>query len=168
MSLRLDLVTPENSADLIAVAHEYADAGEQALCDGLENPDRYFDRIRRFREGVDLPPDRVQGFEYWLLDDFRILGNCRIRRVLIPKIELDGGNISYDIRPSERGRGYGREILRLALDECRKFGLSRVLLTTHPENEGSIRVIRANGGIELDRTISPFSSEELIRWQVSL
>lgn len=84
------------------------------------------------------------------------------------ELELDGGNISYDIRPSERGRGYGREILRLALAECRNSGLSRVLLTTSPANERSIRVIRGNGGTELDRSISPFAGDELIRWRVML
>jgi predicted acetyltransferase len=43
-----------------------------------------------------------------------------------------------------------------------------VLLTTAPENERSIRVIRANGGQELDRPVSPFSGDRQIRWQITL
>jgi predicted acetyltransferase len=94
-------------------------------------------------------------FEYWLLEGERILGNCGIRPELIPKIELDGGHISYDIRPSERGRGHGTELLRPALVECRRIGLTRVLLTTALNDERSIRVIRANRGVELDRPVRP-------------
>jgi len=48
--------------------------------------------------------------EYWLLAGERILGNCRIRPAPSPPIELDGGHVSYDVRPSERGRGYGKEL----------------------------------------------------------
>jgi hypothetical protein len=29
-------------------------------------------------------------------------------------------------------------------------------------------VIRANGGVELDRPLSPFSGERQIRWQIGL
>jgi predicted acetyltransferase len=134
----------------------------------VANPDAYLDHVRRFAEGIDLPPDRVRGFEYWLLAGQRILGNCRIRPELSAEIELDGGHVSYDVRPSERGRGYGRELLRLALVECQRLGLTRVLLTTAPDNERSIRVIRANGGVELDRPISPFGGHRQIRWQISL
>lgn len=165
---RLSLVTPENSGELQVVAQEFADAGEHSLSDALGDPGRYFERVRRFSEGVNLPPDRVQGFEYWLLEGNHILGNCRIRRSLIPKLTLDGGNVSYDIRPSERGRGHGREILRLALVECQGMGLETVLLTTSPANARSIRVIVANGGVQLDRSVSPFSGEEQIRWQITL
>lgn len=166
--LRLERVTRANSEDLAAYLAERAAEGEGGpqLAQAVANPEAFLDRVRRFAEGVDLPPDRVQGFEYWLLAGKRILGNCRIRPELIPKIELDGGHVSYDVRPSERGRGYGRELLRLALVECRRLGLTRVLLTTAPDNERSIRVIRANGGVELDRPVSPFDGHRQIRWQI--
>lgn len=168
--VRLERVTEANSGDLSAYASERValDEGGPLLVETVENPDAYLDHVRRFAEGIDLPSNRVPGFEYWLLAEGRILGNCRIRLELIPEIELDGGHVSYDVRPSERGRGYGKELLRLALLECRRLGLTRVLLTTSPENERSIRVIRANGGLELDRPVSPFGGHRQIRWQISL
>lgn len=168
--LRLERVTGANSGDLPGYASERAAEGEGGplLVEAVANPDAYLDHVRRFAEGIDLPPDRVRGFEYWLLAWERILGNCRIRPELIPKIELDGGHVSYDVRPSERGRGHGRELLRLALVECRRLGLTRVLLTTAPDNERSIRVIRANGGVEIDRPVSPLDGHRQIRWQISL
>ncbi len=166
----LERITSSNSKELSAYAAERAALGEGGalLVEAATNPDAYLDQVRRFAEGIDLPPKRVQGFEYWLLDGDRILGNCRIRPVLIPEIELDGGHVSYDVRPSERGLGHGRELLRLALIECRRLGLTSVLLTTAPENEPSQRVIRANGGVELDRPISPFDGKRQIRWRIEL
>jgi predicted acetyltransferase len=168
--VRFERVTEANSSDLQAYAAERMALreGGPLLVEAVTNPDAYLEHVRRFAEAIDLPSNRVPGFEYWLLADERILGNCRIRPQLIPEIELDGGHVSYDIRPSERGRGYGRELLRLALVECRRLGLTRVLLTTAPANERSIRVIRANGGVELDRPVSPFSGHRQIRWQISL
>ena len=168
--MRFERVTEENSADLPAYAAERVALGEggPALAAAVTNPDAYLDYVRRFEAGLALPADRVRGFEYWLLAGNRILGNCRIRPQLIPKIELDGGHVSYDVRPSERGRGYGRELLRLALAECRSLGIERVLLTTAPENERSIRVIRANGGVEIDRPVSPFTGLRQIRWSIDL
>jgi predicted acetyltransferase len=170
LALRLERVTEANSRDLSAYAAERVALGEggPVLAEAIGNPNAYLDYVRRFAEGRDLPPDRVQGFEYWLLSGERILGNCRIRQRLIPKIELDGGHVSYDVRPSERGRDLGKELLRLALVECRRLGMTRVLLTTALDNERSIRVIRANGGAELDRPISPFSANQQIRWQILL
>ena len=166
----LERVTEANSRDLSAYAAERValDEGGPLLVEAVADPRVYLDHVRRFAEGSDLPPNRVQGFEYWLLDEERILGNCRIRPHLIPEIELDGGHVSYDVRPSERGRGYGTELLRLALVECRRLGLARVLLTTAPDNERSIRVIRANGGAEVDRPRSPFGGHRQIRWEIVL
>jgi predicted acetyltransferase len=169
-SLRLERVTEANSGDLQAYAAERValEEGGARLVEAVTDPEAYLEHVRRFAEGNDLPSNRVPGFEYWLFAGERILGNCRIRPALIPAVELDGGHVSYDVRPSERGRGYGREMLRLALVECRRVGLTRVLLTTALDNERSIRVIRANGGVELDRPVSPVDGNRKIRWEFSL
>ena len=89
--VRLERVTEANSSDLPAYASERValEEGGPLLAEAVENPDAYLDHVRRFAEGIDLPSNRVQGFEYWLLAGERILGNCRIRPELIPEIELD-------------------------------------------------------------------------------
>ena len=58
-----------------------------------------------------------------------------------------GGNIGYSVRPSQRRKGYATEMLALALEECRKLGLDRALVTCDKTNIGSAKTIQKNGGI---------------------
>ena len=56
-------------------------------------------------------------------------------------------NIGDGIRPSERRKGYATEMLRLALIECKKIGLQRVLMVCSTDNIGSAKSIINNGGV---------------------
>jgi predicted acetyltransferase len=51
------------------------------------------------------------------------------------------------VRPSERRKGYATEMIALALDECRKLGIEKVLMVCNQENTGSAKSIRNNGGV---------------------
>ena len=52
--------------------------------------------------------------------------------------------------PSERKKGYGTLILKLALKKAREIGLKKVLLTCSDTNVGSRKIIEACGGIQED------------------
>jgi len=162
--IRLEAVSAANSSGLQRFALEFAEAGEESFALAIADPRAYLARVEDFAEGRNLPPQRVRGQEFWLFRGDRILGNSRLRTKLIPEIELDGGHISYNIRPSERRQGYGTEILRLTLVEARRRGLESVLLTTSPSNVGSIGVMKRNGGQLLDQPKSPFTGEPLLRF----
>lgn len=58
-----------------------------------------------------------------------------------------GGHIGDGIRPSERRKGYATAMIALALDECKKLGISRVLMCCDKDNVGSVRSIIKNGGV---------------------
>jgi predicted acetyltransferase len=60
---------------------------------------------------------------------------------------LNGGYIGDGVRPSERRRGIATKMIALALDECRKLGMERVLMVCDKENVGSAKSIQNNGGI---------------------
>ena len=56
-----------------------------------------------------------------------MVGAVNIRHDLNDYLLKYGGHIGDGIRPSERRKGYATEMIRLALEECRKLGLTRVL-----------------------------------------
>lgn len=86
---------------------------------------------------------------FFLLDEDRdrLLGAVNIRHYLNDYLLREGGHIGDGIRPSERRKGYATEMVRLALIECKKLGIDRVLMVCDKENTGSAKSILKNGGV---------------------
>lgn len=86
---------------------------------------------------------------FFLLDEDRdrLLGAVNIRHYLNDSLLKEGGHIGDGIRPSERRKGYATEMIRLALLECKKLGIDKVLMTCDQDNIGSVRAIVKNGGV---------------------
>ena len=161
-------VNRSTSNGLAEMAREFEDAGDHRLKPALEDPDAFFEHIERFESGIDLPPNRVRQTHFWLIRGDRMIGASRLRHHLIPFLEREGGHIGYEIRPSERRKGFGSENLRLTLREAASAGIRRVLLTTEPTNLGSIGVILNNGGRFEDTCISPKSGQRLNRYWIEV
>ena len=85
----------------------------------------------------------------FLYDDERdiFIGACNIRHYLNEGLLATGGHIGDGIRPSERRKGYGTLLVKLALIEAKKLGIDKVLLCCDKYNEGSRRTIINNGGV---------------------
>ena len=92
---------------------------------------------------------RVPDSVFFLLDEDRnrLLGAVNIRHYLNEHLLREGGHIGDGIRPSERRKGYATEMIRLALIECKKLGINKVLMTCDKDNIGSAKSIINNGGI---------------------
>ena len=110
-------------------------------------------------------PDSV----FFLLDEERdrLLGAVNIRHYLNEDLLQEGGHIGDGIRPSERRKGYATEMIRLALIECRKLGIDRVLMTCDKDNIASARSIIRNGGM-LENEIVNSDGEIEQRYWISL
>ncbi len=98
-------------------------------------------------QGLHLPEGWVPSTELWLIDNDEFIGWVNIRHSLTEFLLKIGGHIGYWIRPSKRNKGYGKEILKLALPEAKKLGLTKVLVTCDDTNFGSRKIIQTNGGI---------------------
>ena len=88
---------------------------------------------------------------YWLLCQGRIIGTCDLRHRLTEVLREFGGHIGYAIRPLERGKGYGSQMLGLALEKAQALGIKQVLVTCADNNIASVRVIEKNGGKLADK-----------------
>ena len=107
--------------------------------------DRYLKNLELKTASEGKVPDSV----FFLLDAQRdrLLGAVNIRHYLNDALLKEGGHIGDGIRPSERRKGYATELVRLALQECRKLGIQRVLMTCEKDNIGSAKSIIKNGGV---------------------
>ena len=90
-------------------------------------------------------PDSV----FFLLDEEsnKLLGAVNIRHYLNDYLYKYAGHIGDGIRPSKRNMGYGTEMIRLALIECKKLGIDKVLMVCDKSNMASAKTIINNGGI---------------------
>ena len=147
---RLTLPAARFRESYLAAAAEFA-AEERPLVSYLEvNAEtftRALARMEDYRLGRDLPPEYVPATTLWLVEGSEFLGQVSIRPVLNPWLAQFGGHIGYLIRPTARLRGYGRQILRLALPEAHRLGIDPALLTCDATNWGSRKIIEANGGV---------------------
>lgn len=75
------------------------------------------------------------------------VGAVNIRHRLNAQLRKTGGHIGDGIRPSERRKGYATAMIALALEECRKMGMDRVLMCCGKDNVGSAKSIVRNGGV---------------------
>ena len=75
------------------------------------------------------------------------VGAVNIRHYLNDELLKTGGHIGDGIRPSERRKGYATAMIALALDECKKLGIDKVLLCCDKDNIGSVKSIINNGGV---------------------
>jgi predicted acetyltransferase len=154
-----------------ALVLDFRAAGEpfhQNYFDALRDFPAFVHTLRREARGENLPPDKVPCTHFWALCGETVVGTVRLRHRLTPTLERFGGHIGYDVRPSERHRGYATAMLALVLPKARELGLQRVLLTCNTENAVSARVIEKNGGVVADRSIDPRSGKMAARYWIDL
>lgn len=112
----------------------------------------FVQRLNDYAKGLQLPEGWVPSTELWLIDNDEFIGRVSVRHILNDYLLKVSGHIGYYIRPTKRNLGYGKKILELALEEAKKLGIPKVLVTCDESNIGSQKIIEANGGI-LENTI---------------
>ncbi len=112
---------------------------------------------------------KVPDSTFFLLDEERniLLGAVNIRHYLNDYLLDYGGHIGSGIRPSERNKGYGTKMIRLALQECAKLGIRKVLIVCDKSNIASAKTIIKNGGI-LENEIVDNEGEIIQRYWINI
>jgi len=129
-------------------SHSHGDSGLDSAEDIME----WITRCRLMEKQATLPNSKlVEADQYMLVrkGETYILGMINFRHSLGSAggyLSEHGGNIGFGIRPSERQKGYAKAMLMLCLEQCRNFGLHKVLLTCDIHNEASRKTILACGG----------------------
>lgn len=148
----LHLVKPSLifEAEYVSMIHEFLQTDEAWFNNfplALSNFSAFVHELEDEAQGIGLPPSVVPQQTYWLVNEENsMFGEIRLRPVLTPPFEQHNGHIGYNIRLSQRRKGYATCQLALVLDEARKLGLTRAMLTIEGENSASVRVIEKNGG----------------------
>lgn len=129
---------------------EWYAAGETIIPYAIRKADYHdFPAYLESLEVKDTSEGLVPDSTFFCLDTERniFVGAVNIRHYLNEKLLKNGGHIGDGVRPSERKKGVATKMIGLALEECRKLGIDKVLMVCQKENTGSAKSIQYNGGI---------------------
>ncbi len=159
---RVELMKPsiEHASQYLAMVDESIEVGEgyEYNNSDLARQDfvAFVQELEDESQGIGLPIGIPAQQTYLLVKEKGIvLGEIRFRPNIEPPYERYSGHIAYNIRPSQRGKGYATRQLELVLQEARKLCLPFVTLTVENENPASVRVIQKNGGKLLREVENP-------------
>ncbi|MDR2939282.1 MAG: GNAT family N-acetyltransferase [Clostridiales bacterium] len=109
-------------------------------------------------------PNWVVSSTYFAMIGEKIIGIIDIRHTLNQFLKDFGGHIGYGVRPSERGKGYATEMLKLALGVCIQLNLDNVMLACYKDNPASRSVIEKCGGKLENQVEAPDGKLCLVYW----
>ncbi len=169
--LRLVRPTEEWKEKALDFRQEFFDHHEMVIngSELLDKTERYEDWIQSVTDNMSaetVSPDWVVTDTYFAVDESgRVVGIIDFRHTLNDFLK-DLGNCGYSVRPSERGKGYATEMLRLLLKTARETGLKELHLSVEKDNVPSVRTIVKNGGV-YERSFA-FNGEEADVYRILL
>lgn len=150
MDLQLVKMSEKFKPQLLDMMDEWTKTGETIIPWAIRKVDYHdFDAYLKSLEESEPKEGYVPASTFSAYDRERdiLVGAVDIRHSLNEALLLDGGHIGDGVRPSERRKGYATAVIALALDECRKLGIEKVLMVCNKENTGSAKSIQNNGGV---------------------
>ncbi|NYF79956.1 GNAT family N-acetyltransferase [Granulicella arctica] len=162
--------TATYSAQFKRFAQHYLDSGEMERAGkyaaGITGFPEYLQSLQDASRGIGLPEGYLPYQTFWLIEEDQLVGVVRVRPTLTPHAEKYDGHIGYDIVPTERCKGYGTTLLRMALVEARQLGLPSIILTCLTANLPSQRTIEKAGGRFLEVVTDYETGRPLHRYEV--
>ena len=166
--------TSEYATQIVEYRQEFLDAGDSMDGTGplrrFGDPEEYIKTCAEYEDKQTVPSNLVPATQLFLIrkSDNKLVGMLQVRHCFNDYLEKYAGHIGYSVRPSERCKGYAKEMLKMALPFCREIGLDRVLITCAVGNVGSEKTILANGGVYESTVYEPNEKEYLKRFWITL
>ena len=150
--LKLVLPTSADEQEVWGYRKEFLEQGSSLDGSGglaeAESFAQWYSKTLANRSEQTVCPGLVPATTFLAVDaDGKLIGMIDIRHRLNEGLLRFGGNIGYSVRPCCRRQGYATQMLALALEECRKMQMQKVLVTCNKENIGSAKTIQKNGGV---------------------
>lgn len=136
-------------------------------CDTLNDFAEFIQLLDSYEKG-NINKQYASQSSYFAVDNKnRLIGGVSIRHYLTIDGYNYGGHIGYGVRPSERRKGYGTEMLKMALEETKELKIYKVLLTALETNIASNKVIQNCGGI-LENKVNDYDNDVINRYWISI
>lgn len=137
--------------------------GTNKLRHYIDNYEEWINKIES-DETIILSEKSVPSKTFFLIreNDNKIVGMIHIRLALNEMLKELGGNIGYSIAPSERGKGYNKINLYLALVECKKNDMDIVMLDCVKDNVASWKTITALGGYLVKEEVKKYQDKDVV------
>ena len=135
---------------------------------GLAFYDDYRDWLKHI-DSIRTPssqrPIKTSTFFSKRVSDGKLIGCIKIHNSLTDELK-NGGHIAYGIRPSERGKGYGKKQLQLGLAYAKHLRMDHVIITCGRDNAASASTAISCGGV----LVKEFEEDGIIKqhYQIEL
>ncbi len=158
MNLKLRKIELKDKQELLEMLKEYE---KSDLFPGIDRYEgiRNFEKLNHIDFELWLEEQIANEEDENLPDDFspqtvfiavnekdNIVGMTTLRWKEVPALVKFGGYVGYSIRPSQRGNGYAKQVLNLALEKMWEQGRNRVLVCCKDFNLPSKNTIESCGG----------------------
>jgi RimJ/RimL family protein N-acetyltransferase len=157
--LRLVPLTPE----LLEALVEGGETPFAVPADWPDDHDAGFLRLRLRQLRAEPAPARWPVFGIVLPEANALIGHIGYHGPpgVNARNDADAVELGYTVFPEHRRQGYASEAVRALLDHARERGISRFVASVNPENEPSLRLVRALGFVEVGRHWDDEDGEEL-------
>ena len=136
----------------------------------ISDPEEYIKICRDYENDATVPENLVKAtqFMYVRKSDNKLVGMIQVRHYFNEYLEKYAGHIGYSVRPTERRKGYAKEMLKAVLPFCKEIGLEKVLVSCLDGNVASEKTILANGGVYESTVLEPNSNRDLKRFWIEI
>lgn len=150
VTLHLRRPRVEDAEQALAAHREFLDCPYIDFLIDFNEGESFADWVRRMNgisDGINVPRDWVRGEFLFIEVDGTVVGRLSIRYELNAYLREFEGHIGYAVLSRYRRRGYASFAVRDGLARLHQAGIEMALITCDEDNDASVRVIEAEGGV---------------------